>query len=78
MNKVYQNGDLLLGTKKDLKMYNETLYFNKTIDKDTYMELEHALLNYKDDSILLVDCGYCMDLNIKEFDDVVWFEKEEN
>lgn len=76
MNKVYQHGDMLLGTKKDLKEYNDTLFSYKEIDEDVYYELENDLKNYADDTILLVDEGFGMGLYIREFEDVVWFEKE--
>ena len=76
MNKVYQNGDFLLGTKKDLKMYNDQLFSYKEIDEDVYYELENELKNYKDDTILLLNEGFGMGPYIREFEDVVWFEKE--
>jgi len=70
MNKIYQNGDKMLGLRKDLREYNEELYKNKVIDKDTYMEFEDSLINYKDDNMLMVDLEFGMGIYVEEWDEV--------
>lgn len=70
MNKIYQNGDKMLGLRKDLREYNEELYKNKVIDKDTYMEFEDSLINYKDNDMLMVDLEFGMGIYVEEWDEV--------
>ena len=71
MSKIYQNGDKMLGLKKDLKAYNEKLLNNKTIDKDTYMEFEEAMLGYKENAMLVVDLEFGMGIYVEEWDEVI-------
>jgi hypothetical protein len=71
MSKIYQNGDKMLGLKKDLRKYNEKLLNNKTIDKDTYLEFEEAMLGYKENAMLVVDLEFGMGIYVEEWDEVI-------
>lgn len=59
MNSVYDNGEIMLGTKRNIvaQIHN---YMLTDENDETYMELLEDMKDYKDDDILSVNYEYGM------------------
>lgn len=59
MKNVYDNGTLILGTKKDILEYQKKLIKKEIIDKDDYQEITETLEDLENDTIVMInyDCG---------------------
>ena len=78
MNKIYDNGEYMIGQVSLIKEYNDKLLKENTIDYDTWEELDRELKDLDLNSIIMIDYGYGMGLYIKEWEekDIVYGGKE--
>lgn len=74
MEKIYDNGDLMLGKVKIIKKYNDDLYKKKVIEEDIYNELKEDLKGFNDDDIITIDYSFGMGNLIKKWNknDVIY------
>ena len=71
MNKIYDNGELLLGTKKDILKYQQELIEKDMIEKEDYEEIIDFLKDFKDTDIVCINYNNGMGLS---FD--IWSSKD--
>lgn len=71
MNKIYDNGEYMIGQVSLIKEYNDKLLKENTIDYDTWEELDRELKDFDLNSIIMIDYAFGMGLYIKE-----WEEKD--
>ena len=71
MNSIYDNGELLLGSKKNILEYQNKLIEQDLIDKEDYAEITDFLKDFKDNDIVCINYDNGMGLS---FD--IWQEND--
>lgn len=67
MDKIYDNGTVMLGNVKKIKDYTERLFKDKRIDEEEYLDIKKELSYFEDNQIIAInyDCG--MGLSIEDW-----------
>lgn len=63
MNYIYDNGELLLGTKRDIIEYQARLVKAQLIEKEDYDEIVETLQDKKEDTIVCINYDNGMGLS---------------
>lgn len=68
MDKIYDNGNKMLGQVKRIKEYNDKLFREKAIEEEQWIELAKELVWYKDTDIVSIDYDNGMGILIEKWD----------
>ena len=73
MNYIYDNGELLLGTKRDIIEYQTRLVKAQLIEKEDYDEIIETLQDKKEDTIVCInyDNGMGLSFDFWENEDII-------
>ena len=64
MNKIYDNGAVMLGEIKKIREYTEKQYDDNLIDEELKVDILNDLKDYKDNEIVVINydgIGYSID-----------------
>ena len=73
MDKIYDNGELLLGEVKKIRAYTQKLSDNGLIDEEFKVDILNELKDSKDDEIVAInyDCGMGYSIDYWSPEDII-------
>lgn len=73
MNKIYDNGELMLGEIKKIREYIEKLSNSNLIDEEFKVDILNYLKDYKDNVIVAInyDCGMGYSIDCWSPEDII-------
>ena len=77
MNNIYDNGEVLLGEVKKLRGYVDSLFRNKKISKEDWLNFTEELIWYKDNEVVAINYDHGMGLTIESWDETCIVKESE-